>query len=593
MKINYNNFNPKELGKNIRRSLKLLWETSKPIAIWSFILHIVQAMLPVASLYVIKILVDQVTNKFPFSELVTTISIFLGIQLLLALIQQYIQYITTIFQLKLTDHLSQKVLNKAIEVDYDYYENPDYHNSLHLAQQQSFFRAGILLTSFNSFITSGFALLFLLLLFISMKSFFALIFIAFSIPLAIIKWYFGIAIMQQERKLTPQEREASYLHQILTGVSFAKDTRVFGFGNYFIEKFATIRKNILRQKQGLNKKLTTYSLLAESVEIIAMAVIFGMLAKQSIQGAVSLGLFVIYIQGFQSLQTNSKNFLQSIVQILHQRVFLQDLFAFLDIKLALQTNSLPFPKIKTGLTISNLSFRYPSTEKEVLHQISMHCQPGQVIAIVGENGSGKSTLIKLLAKLYQSDSGTIRFDEIELNKITTEDYRKQSVFLFQDFEKYFFTIEENIVLGNSNSITSKEKIIQAAQSSGADGFINKLPKAYQTRMGSIFEGSQQLSGGEWQKLALSRVFYRKDARLIVLDEPTSALDAQAEYDIFNQIKSMAKDKMVILITHRLYNLKMANYLYVMQEGHIAEHGEFNELIEKGGLFTKLFNMQQI
>jgi len=593
MKINYNNFDPRELGINIKRSLRLLWETSRPIAAWSFVLHIVQALLPVASLYVIKILVDQVTNKSSFSEVVPTMIIFLAIQLLLAMVQQYINHITTIFQLKLTDHLSQKVLNKAIAVDYDYYENPDYHNSLHLAQQQSFFRAGILLTSFNSFITSGFALLFLLLLFISMESFFALLFIAFSIPLAIIKWYFGIAIMQQERKLAPLEREAGYLHQILTGVSFAKDTRVFGFGNYFIAKFMTIRNNILLQKQGLNKKLTAYSLMAESVEIIAMAIIFALLAKQSIQGAISLGLFVIYIQGFQSLQTNSKNFLQSIVQILHQRVFLQDLFAFLDIKLRTQTNPLPFPKVKTGLSISNLSFRYPSTEKEVLHQISMRCKPGQVIAIVGENGSGKSTLIKLLAKLYQSDSGTIRFDETELNNINNEDYRKQSVFLFQDFEKYFFTIEENIVLGNADAAKYKEEIVQAARSSGADGFINKLSKSYQTRMGSIFEGSTQLSGGEWQKLALARIFYRKDAKLIVLDEPTSALDAQAEYDIFNQIKAMAIDKMVILITHRLYNLKMANYLYVMQEGRIAEQGEFNELIVKGGLFTKLFNMQQI
>jgi len=166
-------------------------------------------------------------------------------------------------------------------------------------------------------------------------------------------------------------------------------------------------------------------------------------------------------------------------------------------------------------------------------------------------------------------------------------------FLFQDFEKYFFTIEENIVLGNADAAKYKEEIVQAARSSGADGFINKLSKSYQTRMGSIFEGSTQLSGGEWQKLALARIFYRKDAKLIVLDEPTSALDAQAEYDIFNQIKAMAIDKMVILITHRLYNLKMANYLYVMQEGRIAEQGEFNELIVKGGLFTKLFNMQQI
>jgi ATP-binding cassette subfamily B protein len=594
MAIAYKNLNPKDLVKNIRRSLLLLWHTSQSLAILSLALHIAQALLPVASLYLIKILIEGVSNRHPFSEIVPVIVYFLVSQLLLAIVQQSANYITTIYQLKLTDYLSQQVLDQAVHVDYSYYENPDYHDNLHLAQQQSLYRANILLTSFNSLITSGFALLFLLVLFISMQSYFALLFIAFSLPLALIKWHYGVAIMQQERKLVPYEREANYFHDILTGVSFAKETRVFGFGSLFIEKFVTIRSHIRNQKQRLNKRLTYYSLIAESAEIVAMAIIFAMLVKQTITGTVTLGLFVVYIQGFQSLQHNSKNFLQSVVQVLQQRIFLQDLFSFLDINIVKKNGDKnPFPLEDAGLVVDNLCFQYEETGRQILHHIKLQCKPGQIIAIVGQNGSGKSTLIKLLAHLYEANSGTILFDDVELKDIATDVYKKHAVFLFQDFEKYFFTIEENIALGKPDTGRTSEEIKIAARQSGADQFITKLSKGYQTRMGRVFEGSEQLSGGEWQKIALSRVFYRNDASMIVLDEPTSALDASAEYEIFQQIKSIAKDKIIILITHRLYNLKIADHLYVMQDGRIAEDGSFDQLIERNGVFTQLYNMQQL
>lgn len=593
MGITISHFNIRDLRKNLGRSLYLLWQTSRPLALISFALHTLQALLPVLSLYLIKILIDKVTAGLPFSAVIPTIVYFLAAQLLLALAQQYATYITTVFQLKLNDYLAQQVLDKAVSVSYAYYENPAYHDSLHLAQQQSLYRAGNILSSYNTFITSAFSLVFLLLLFVSMGSLFALLFITFSVPLALIKWYYGIATMQQERKLAPQDREANYLHQILTGVSFAKETRVFGFGSFFIDKFTAIRNYILTEKQSLHKKLTRYGLIAEAAEVMAMAVIFALLAKQALAQTISLGLFVIYIQGFQSLQNNSKNFFQSVVQILQQRIFLQDLFAFLDIDIPHKKTWPALPEIKTGLEVSNLYFQYPQTTKPVLQDISLQCQPGQIIAIVGENGSGKSSLIKLLAKLYEADSGSIRFNGNDINDITDKSYRAQTVFLFQDFEKYFFTIEENIVLGQPIADKPHQAIQQAAQASGADGFISRLSKGYKTRMGRIFEGSEQLSGGEWQKLALARVFYREEASLIVLDEPTSALDAQAEYEIFKQIQSRARGKMVILITHRLYNLKIADYMYVMQQGKIAEEGTFNELIEKGGVFTRLYKMQQL
>ncbi|MCH5715068.1 ABC transporter ATP-binding protein [Niabella hibiscisoli] len=267
---------------------------------------------------------------------------------------------------------------------------------------------------------------------------------------------------------------------------------------------------------------------------------------------------------------------------------------FLDIPVSPKVgNQNPFPIHHSGLKIDNLYFQYNSTGRPILQDISLQCQPGQIIAIVGENGSGKSTLIKLLAKLYEAEQGSILFDNTPLRDIPEDAYKDRTVFLFQDFEKYFFTIEENIVMGEQGPTKTMENIEAAARSAGAETVISRLPQGYQTRMGRIFEGSAQLSGGEWQKIALARVFYRKDAELIVLDEPTSALDAPAEYEIFKQIKAIAKNKMVILITHRLYNLKIADHLYVMQEGRIAEEGSFDELINKKGVFAELYNMQQL
>lgn len=528
-----------------------------------------------------------------FNSFIYLIILFGLVQVVQALAGQYAIYIGTIHQQKLTDHISEKVLYKAIETDYAYYENPKYHDTLHLAQQQSLYRFPQLLSSFSMLLQNILSLIFLLTFFFSIHSTFALLFMLLSLPLAAIKWYYGFELIRLERKFAASEREANYLYQTLTGVSYAKEVRVFGFGNAFIQKFKNIRLYIRDGKKKLQLKLNAYSLLAETLEIAAMLLIFYFLAKQTWEKTITIGVFVIYIQGFQRLQSTSKNFLQSLVQIFQQRLFLKDLFIFFDI--AKQSNKKAdhsFPAIQKGITVKNISFTYPQTKHAVLHNVSINCKPGNIIAIVGENGSGKSTLVKLLARLYPVETGCILLDDVPVDTIAEKDFRVNSIFLFQDFEKYFFTVEENIALGDNDKNITTENIEKAANLSGADGFISKLSKGYKTRMGRLFEGSEQLSGGQWQKLALSRVFY-KDACLIVLDEPTSSIDATAELSIFKNIKERLKDKMVILVTHRLYNLKIADHIYVMQEGCIAEEGSFEKLIEHNGIFKKMYEAQKL
>ncbi|MBS1774292.1 MAG: ABC transporter ATP-binding protein [Bacteroidetes bacterium] len=577
----------------MRRIASLLWNADKPMAIINVLLQIIQSFLPIASLYYIKTLIEAIVEgKSDFNTVTLLIVVFAGIQFLIAIASQVAGYITTLHQQKLTDYLTTQVLHKAANVDYEYYETPAYYDTLHLAQQQSLHKASLLLVQFNAVLLNSLSLIFLAGFFFSLHSYFAMLFIALSLPLAAIKWFYGFLIARQESKLAPIERETNYINWMLTSLNPAKEVRALSFGKQFIKKFGTLREIIYKEKKGLQKKLIIYSMLAESVEIIAMSFVFIMLAKSAWQKTITVGLFIVYIQGFQRLQSTSRGFLQAIVQLLQQRIFLKDLFSFLDLSVTKSSgDTKAFPQLKKGIAVQDLSYSYPLSEREVLHNISITCQPGKVIAIVGKNGSGKSTLVKLLSRLYDSKTGSITVEDIPLIDINIDDYRQKTLFVFQDFEKYFISVEENIALGDERGV-DEIRVQQAGKMSGADEFIAKLQKGYKTRLGKLFSGSEQLSGGEWQKLILSRVFYR-DSQLIVLDEPTSALDAVAELELFKNIKDNIGNKMVILITHRLYNLKIADHIYLMQDGRIAEEGSFESLLYQKGAFAALYDAQKL
>ncbi|MES2377125.1 MAG: ABC transporter ATP-binding protein [Bacteroidota bacterium] len=576
---------------DLLRATFLLWRVDKKITVLNMALQGVLAMLPIASLYFMKLLLEAIGNRHrAFETIIPLIIAFGGIQFLSALVGQYAGYINAIYQEKLTDFLSSEVLTKAINVSYEYYENPAYHDTLHLAQQQSVSRVSQLFSNFNAIVINTITLVGLIGFFITMHSLFALFFMLLSIPLAVVKWYSGVSLLKLDREFAPLEREAGYLHQTLTGVSAAKEVRVFGFGYTFIEKFRKIRKLIHKEKRTLNYRFTLYSLASEAFEIVVMAIVFGILAKQTWVGAITVASFVIYIQGFQRLQSASKGFLQAWVQLFQQRLFLQNIFAFFDIKITEQETSVSYPDAGAGLVVNKLSFTYPQSTRVALNNVSLKCKPGKIIAIVGENGCGKSTLVKLLARLYDVQDGTIHLNDERLDAISLPQFRKNSIFLFQDFEKYFFTIDENIAIGEDEF--DPAAIQNAAMLSGAHPFISTLSSGYKTRMGRMFKGSEQLSGGQWQKLALARVFYKK-AQLVVLDEPTSALDANSEFEVYKNVKEQLKDKMVILITHRLYNLKIADYIYLMHEGSVIEEGSLETLITQNGVFKKMYDAQQL
>jgi len=560
----------------------------------SLFLQLLQALFPIGALYFMKGMIEAVMHSnTEFSRVLLFILAYACTQLLIVLTTQYASYLDIKYQYKTTDLLSARILEKAIEVDYEYYENPSYYDTLHLAQQQASSKIPQLLRDFNTLIGSALSLIFLTGFFFTIHALFGLSFIIVFIPLAIIKWYSGYKLLQLDKKFIPLEREASYLNATLTGVNQAKEVRVFNFGHDFIKKFTKIRTLIQKEKTATHARLTWFSLLAEAAEVIAISLVFVLLAKYTWEKVITVALFVIYLQGFQRLQSSAKSFLQALVQIFQQRLFIKDLFAFLDLAATKINSGLAmFPPGNINLDIKDVSFTYPGTAKSVLENVSLNCPSGKIIALVGESGSGKTTLIKLLAGLYDVKEGDIKLNETAISDIDMAGYRTNSVFLFQDFEKYFLSIEENITLGTGTKDISDEAVERAARLAQAHDFIVKLSRGYKTRIGRHFKESEQLSGGQWQKIALSRVFYR-DAKLIVLDEPTSSLDPNAEFKVFENLKNNLKDQVVIVVTHRLYNLKIADYIYVLKDGKISQEGDFETLTNADGEFRTMYNNQKL
>jgi ATP-binding cassette subfamily B protein len=576
-----------------KRALGLLWLTSPEMLLLQVCLYLIQSALPVGILYATKQLFDAIIEEgSAYEEVLWWMLVLLGIQLFSTALSQLNAYVAGLFQQKLTDQTALTILDKSIRIPYPYFEDHAYHDSLHLAQSQSIYKLPYLHQLILDTFSNALSLALLLGYFFSLISSYAWIILLIAIPLAMVKWFSGHMLYRLEARIVPKEREADYYHMVLTQESFAHEIRTLNFGSALLSRFKNIRQYIYGEKKSLQRRLLGYSILAEMAEVTVLFLVLIGIAKQAFFGALAISLLVVYIQGVQRMQTNLKHFLNSLVQLIQQRIFLADLFKFLDIPLPQDRieGGKDFPEGDCSIEVRNLSFVYPQTSKQVLSEVDMTFPQGKVTGIVGANGSGKSTLVKLLAGLYEPLEGQVALGGIPFEEMGINSIRENSLILFQDFQKYYFSIEDIISLGKQGRGNHEKRLWEALNRSQSADFVYSLEEGPQTKMGRIFQEGKNLSGGQWQKLAVARAFYR-DPRIIILDEPTSAMDAITETEVFRHFKSEAKDKVIILITHRLYNLKDADYIYVMEEGSVAQEGKFEELVEKGGLFQELYRNQ--
>lgn len=638
------------------RALKLIWGADPKNAAAQIVAQTLISGLPVTILAALKELFDAVAAETPVLE-VALYALFLlaALTLFQSAVTQWLQYLTTTHQQKLTDFVGSHILDKSIHIPYTYFEDHQYHDSLHLAQRQSIFRLPQVFQQFQLVATNILSLVLLVAYFFSLITSYAWVILLVAIPVAGIKWYNGFALQRLEKKLVPAEREATYYHMIMTGEQYAKEIRTLNFGHSFLERFRQLRDMIYRRKRGLQRRLLVITTFAELIEVVVFfGILYGVI-QQAFLGLVTIGLLVVYIQGLQKIQSNLKAFLNAMVQLVTQKLFLRDIFMFLDIEVEqTQQGKEPFPTGNIDIQVKNLSYKYPGCQKFAIQNVSMTMKKGQLIGLVGANGSGKSTLVKLLAGLYDPTEGEIKVGKYALSELDSNSFRDSSMFLYQDFEKYFLTVEEIVKQGASGHsmqgtvhsedsdegrgmrderragqqasgqadeskedqegqedqgtggseideaeglftgyrlpFLQTETLRSALEKADAWGFVEALPDGVKTKMGRIFKDGAQLSGGQWQKLAIARAFYRSP-QVIVLDEPTSALDAIAENSIFSHFKSMREGRITLVISHRLYNLKDCDYIYVMDEGRMVQEGTFTYLTQIPGLFQELYKQQ--
>ena len=584
----------------LNRAVRFVWQAGPGWTIASLALVVIQGILPHLTLYLIKLIIDAVTFALIAPDKIAAfrhVALLIGFAAAVALLNALFQLIAGLVReaqsLTVTDHMYHILHGKSVEVDLAYYENPKYLDTLHRAQQEAPYRPTHIINGLVQLGQSGISLLAMVGLLLSFHWAVAVVLFAAAIPGVLVRLRYSGIMFRWQRERTPAERRASYFNWILTGYNYAKEIRLFDLGGLFMGRFGDLRKQLRHEKLGITRRRSIADLVAQASATLAVFASFGFIAYRTVHGAITLGDMVMYFQAFQRGLGYLRGLLGGVADLYEDNLFLSNLFEFLDLKPKVKEplHPQPFPRpMKKGIIFDHVIFHYPTGNRKVLKDISLSIEPGEVVALVGENGSGKTTLIKLLCRLYDPVEGAITIDGIDLRQFATKELRREISVIFQDYAHYHMTARENIWFGNTNLPPEHNRIAASAKQAGADDLITSLPKGYETILGKWFEEGEELSIGEWQKVALARAFLR-NAQVIVLDEPTSAMDAKSEYEVFKHFHQLLKNRAAILISHRFSTVRMADRIFVFEDGRIVESGTHEQLIQLGGKYAHLFEKQ--
>ncbi|MBW4630294.1 MAG: ATP-binding cassette domain-containing protein [Brasilonema octagenarum HA4186-MV1] len=581
-------------------ALRLVWQSSPSWTIARVVLLVIQGILPLVSIYLAKLIVDTVAASLntgdkaaAFGQVLFLIVLAGVVTLVTTLCTSLTELVNTAHSQQVSDYMQGILQAKSIEADLEYYENPQYYDTLQRAQQEAPYRPPQILNRLAQVGQNSISLLAMVGLLLSLHWGIALMLFVAGLPSMLVRVKYTRVLYRWQRKVTPQERQSMYLAWMLTSDQFAKEIRLFNLGSYFSQWYLRIRRQIYKESLVIFTARSLANFAAQAVAAILMFAVLAFIVNQAIQGVLKLGDLVLYYQALQRGQNDIKGLLSSVSGLYEDNLFLANLYEFLDLKpkLVEPLHPVPIPRpMQSGIVFNHVSFQYSTTTRQALKDINLIIRPGEVVALVGENGSGKTSLIKLLCRLYAPTSGSITIDGIDLGQFKIAELRQEISVIFQDYAKYHFTAQENIWLGNIDLPPHRESIIAAARRSGADDVITHLPQGYDTILGKLFERGEELSIGQWQKIALARAFLR-DSQVIVLDEPTSAMDPKAEYEVFEKFRQLIKNQAAILISHRLSTVKMADRIYVMANGSIVESGTHDELMQLGATYAHLFETQ--
>jgi len=583
----------------LSRAVTFVWESSARWTIISLILLLVLGLLPILSLYMMKLIVDAVSQTLldpgvqGFRQVLIFILLAGGVTLFTSIVRSFYNLVSKEQGRRVADHMQDILQAKAIAVDLEFYENAAYHDTLHRAQREASYRPISIVNSLMLIARSAVSLLGIAWLLFAVHWSLGVIMLVAVLPRILIRLRYSRKTYHTEREFTKSERRSWYYGWMMISTDYAKEVRIFGLGDTFRREYQKLRKVIRKIMYRLDYQRSLFETLGHLISVAAVYGSYAFIAYQTIQGTNTLGDLVMYYQAFQRGQGFLNDLLGGVASLYENNLFLSNLYEFLDIQNNISEPEAPkaLPaQMKDGISFRDVWFQYPGSTKDVIRGVNMDIRPGEVVALVGENGSGKTTLVKLLCRLYDPNSGGIKIDGVELSQFATESLRKVISVIFQDYAQYNLTARENIWLGNVGRDKYDPDVESAAEHAGIADALKNLNNGYDTVLGRLFEYGEELSIGQWQKVALARAFYR-NSQVIVLDEPTSAMDPKAEYEVFLKFRELLEGRTAILISHRLSTVRMADRIYVLNDGQILEHGTHKELLQKRGAYAVLFERQ--
>ncbi len=583
--------------RNVPPVLKIVWQSGPGVVTFGLLSRVVASLLPLALLWIPKLILDRIVHAASAHEPVGPrlwwlVAAEFALAVMTSILARAIDYSDSLLADKYTRHVSIQVMKHAADLDLIAYEDPVFYDRLERARVQATDRLGMI-QAIGRLVQLVITTLTLSVTIVVYSPWLMLLLVGGVIPAFLGESHFAFLGYAKNFRQTPVRRQLDYLRVVGGSKEAAKELKLFGLKDFLTNRFTRLSDEIYEENVGLSRRrLITGAFLS----IIATAGYYSayvIVIWKTVTGAYSVGTWYLLSGAILQASNNIQQIFSTISGIADQALFLTDLLAFFQMQPTIRSkaNALPAPRpIVAGFDFRNVSFSYPGSPRLILDRLNFHLRPGERVALIGENGQGKTTIVKLITRLYDPTEGQILLDGVDLREYSLEDLYREIGVIFQDFMRYEMTARENIAVGQIEKLDDLKLLQTASRKSLADQVVAKLPREYEQMLGRRFDGGVDLSGGEWQKIALARAYLR-EAQLLILDEPTAALDARSEFEVFHRFAELTAGKMALFISHRFSTVRMADRIVVLENGKIAEEGSHDQLSRLGGRYAEMFEMQ--